>query len=82
MTNEDLVAAKLKGYTCLIKFKDGEELLIKVTDVASPTTPDHESDWFQDAEKFINGCDEGTIEYFPVPGMAVTRDSIKYIKKI
>jgi len=81
MTDEDLVAAKLKGYACLVKFKDGEELLIKVSDVLTGND-DEVSQWFMDAEKFINGCTEDVVEYFPVPGLAMTKDSIKYIKRI
>jgi hypothetical protein len=80
MTDEDLVAAKLKGYTCLIKFKDGEELLIKA--YRTSATANEEIAFFEDAEKFINGCDENVVEYFPIPGLSVTRDSIKYIKAI
>lgn len=79
MTDEDLVAAKLKGYISLVKFKDGEELLLR-----EPTYNDEDEiiQWYMDAEKFINGCDEDTVEYFPSFGFAVTRDSIKYIRKI
>lgn len=79
MTDEDLVAAKLKGYTCLIKFKDGEELLIKA-DLGDDD--DDELQWFQDVEKFINGCDEEIVEYFPGGAIALSRQSVKYIKKI
>ena len=81
MTDEDIVLAKLKGYTCIIKFKDGEELLIKVPEVANGNIDD-EVQWFEDVEKFINGCDNGVVEYFPLPNMAMTQDSIKYIRKI
>lgn len=80
MKDEDLTAAKLKGYNCLIKFKDGEELLIKV-DQVGPGDED-EIQWFYDAEKFLNGYDEDVVEYFPSTGIAITRDSIKYIRKI
>ena len=63
MTDEDIVAAKLKGYTCLIKFRDGEELLIKVDQVGNDN---EESGWFSDVEKFINGTEE-YFDCFPVP---------------
>lgn len=81
MTDEDLVAAKLKGYACLIKFKDGEELLIKAPEVLTGNS-DEASQWFMDAEKFINGCTDDVVEYFPVGGFAMSKDSIKYIKQI
>ena len=49
MTDEDRVAAKLKGYNCLVKFKDGEELFLKV----SSLNGDDEDDayWFESSEK-------------------------------
>jgi hypothetical protein len=81
MTDEDLVAAKLKGYNCLIKFKDGEELFIKSADVTDGTT-DSELEWFQDVEKYINEQDKEDLPYFPLQGIAVARNSIKYVKKI
>jgi hypothetical protein len=79
MTDEDRTAARLKGENCLIKFKDGEELLIHVADL------DHDDDtcseWFMDMEKFINGVTDA-VEYCPLPGFAMTSGSIKYVRKI
>ena len=53
MTDEDRTAAKLKGFNCLIKFKDGEELLVKVDSLNG--TEEEASEWLMDIEKFING---------------------------
>ena len=77
MTEEDILAAKLKGYNVLIKFKDGEELLIIVDTVNSSN--DDSMDWFMDAETFING--EPGVN-FPYSKIAVCKDSIKYVKKL
>lgn len=79
MTDEDRTAAKLKGFNCFIKFKDGEELLLNVADLAGPDEDDI-SNWFCDVEKFIRGSDD--VEYFPAYGIAVDRTSIKYVKLI
>jgi hypothetical protein len=76
MTDEDLTAAKLKGKNCLIKFKDGEELLIKI----DYGDEDNESEWFMDMEKFINSSDDQ--DYCPLPGFSMTRGTIKYVRKI
>ncbi len=78
MTDEDRTAERLKGFNILIKFKDGEELLIDEPDVGH--NPDDESQWFRDVEDFINGSDGS--EFFPTAGLAISRDSIKYVKKI
>ncbi len=78
MTDEDMTAAKLKGYNCLVKFKDGEELLLKISELDGSS--DDISDWFSDAEKYLNSSDE--VEYFPVYNVAVASGVIKYIKKI
>ena len=78
MTDEDLLAAKLKGYSCLVKFNDGEELFIKVPEVL--ISEDESVNWFEIAESYINGSEE--VEYFPVAGFAMSRNAIKYIKKI
>ena len=80
MIDEDIVAAKLKGYTCLIIFRDGEELLIKVPELE--VRNDISAQWLMDAEKFINGCDESDVQYFPAAGLSMTRDSIKYIRQL
>jgi len=76
--HEDRTAAKLKGHNCLIKFIDGEELTFKVEELDSRDPIDAEF-WFKDVEKFINGCDEGTVEYFPLVDLAVRKDMIKYV---
>jgi hypothetical protein len=74
MTDEDRTAAKLRGFNCLIKFKDGEELLLKVAALDEEDT----SDWFVDAERYLNSQDD----VFPVYGISLARDTIKYIKEI
>jgi hypothetical protein len=79
MTSEDKLAAKLKGYNCLIKFRDGEELLINVPEVDDG---DDGSQWFLDVEKFINKIDVEMFDYFPMTGIAMSRDSIKYVMKL
>jgi hypothetical protein len=79
MTDEDRTANKLKGHNCLIKFRDGEELTLHIPDL------DNNGDdiqWFADAEQFINGCGRDVVEYFPARGLAITQDSVKYIRKI
>lgn len=78
MTDEDRTAAKLRGFNCLVKFKDGEELLIKVDSLDGDH--DEANEWFMDIENFINGSD--SIEYCPIPGLAVARDTIKYAKQL
>lgn len=74
MTDEDRTAAKLKGFNCLIKFKDGEELFITVEDLDY----DDPENWFSRAEDFLNGREE----IFPLPSIALSRDTVKYIKQI
>lgn len=78
MTDEDKTAAKLKGYACLLKFKDGEELLLKVPDVLDGNE-EESSVWFEEAENFINNTEPELYKYFPLHGIAVSRESIKYI---
>jgi len=78
MTDEDMTAAKLKGLNCLIKFKDGEELLIHVKELDQDEYT--VAEWFADMEKFING-DESS-KYCPLAEFSMTRDSIKYVRKI
>jgi hypothetical protein len=77
MTDEDRTASKLKGYNCLIKFKDGEELLVKVSEFEG--TDDDISEWFSDVERFINGEKD---TFFPLSGFAVEHGCIKYVKKL
>lgn len=77
MTDEDQTAARLKGYNCLIKFKDGEELFLSIDfdelycDV---------SEWLIDVEKFINGSKD--VENIDIPNIAFHRDAIKYVRLI
>lgn len=78
MTDEDHVAAKLRGFNCLIKFKDGSELFLKVNEIDAG--PDELIGWFMNAEKFINGDQD--VEYFPYSGIALARDSVKYVKQL
>jgi len=73
ITEEDITAAKLKGYNCYIKFHDGEILFLK----SELLEEEDERDWSTDTENFINGK-EG--ENFPCSGIAVDRKSIKYVK--
>lgn len=75
MTDEDVVAAKLKGFNAVIKFKDGEELLIKSSLLDS--TADDKKEWITDVEDFINSSEHA---YFPHLGLAIDRDSVKYVK--
>lgn len=81
MTGEDKTAAKLQGYNCLVKFRDGEELLLIIPHIDGGDE-EETSDWFKTAEDFINGDNTETTEYFPLHSIAVSRDSIKYILKI
>lgn len=78
MTDEDRIAAKLKGYNCLVKFKDGEELLLKVTSLNG----DDEDDayWFESSEKILNDIYKDDV--FDIPGFAVSKSTIKYFLKI
>ena len=78
MTDEDKTAAKLKGYACLLKFKDGEEMLLKVHDVLDGNE-EESSEWFEEAENFINNTEQGIHRYFPLHGVAISRESIKYV---
>lgn len=74
MTDEDHTAAKLKGFNCLIKFTDGEELFIIVEDL----DVNDPGDWFSKAEDYLNNKEE----LFPHSGIALSRDTVKYIKQI
>jgi hypothetical protein len=75
LTDEDLTAAKLKGYNCIVKFHDGEEMLIK----SEKMNDEDPSDWFCEVEDYINGKDDS---YFPDPGIAIDRKAIKYVKQL
>lgn len=72
ITDEDRTAYRLKGYNCLIKFIDGEELLLKVDG-----SEDEITDWFEDANRFLNGDIEGILS-----NLAINRTTVKYIKTI
>lgn len=80
MTDEDRLAAKLKGYNCLLKFKDNEELFLKSRLISH--SDEDERLWFEVVEDFINGNNNRNGEYFPIVGISVARDCIKYIMKI
>ncbi len=77
MTDEDRTAERLKGFNVLIKFKDREEIFLGI----GFNDDEDEIEWFQQVEQFINGKPTDD-DFFPVVGMAVARDSIKYVKKI
>ncbi len=77
MTKEDHLAAKLAGYSVIVKFKDGEELFLKIEDF------DTKDFIFEDIERFINKT--GDVEnsgYFPVSDIAIAGDTIKYVKAL
>jgi hypothetical protein len=67
VTNEDRVAAKLKGYNCFIKSNDGEVLLLEIQDL--------DDYWFHSVDGVMSG-DDNT---FPAPGISIRRESIKYV---
>ena len=77
MTDEDRTAARLKGLNCLIKFIDGEELLIHVPDIDESDDAAHE--WFQSLEEFMY---TDKVTYFPVANITCAPDTIKYVRKI
>lgn len=77
MTDEDRTAARLKGYNCLIKFKDGEELLLKIDDIDDE---DSSCEWFLSMDRFINSPPTG--DYIPVAELSIAKDTIKYVQKI
>jgi hypothetical protein len=78
MTSEDILVAKLKGYNVLVKFKDGEELLLSINELSLTEV------WFTMTEHFINSTagDDYDTPDFSAPNIAVSRDSIKYIIKL
>ncbi len=88
MTDEDLTAAKLKGHNCFIKFKDGEELFLTIEDISEDV--DDANEFLVTIEKFINRTDDDddlvdnryTQGVFPVGNIAVSRDSVKYVRII
>lgn len=80
MTEEDITAAKLRGYNCLIKFKDGEVLYLTIDKLKGDE--DQVSEWLLEVERYINANHHHPFEYFPAEGVAMTRDTIKYIRAI
>ena len=76
--SQDRSAAKLKGHNCIVKFKDGEELYLTIEELDGDA--DLQSEWLVEAERFINN--DRDIEWFQCPGIALSRDSVKYIKTL
>lgn len=77
MTDEDRTAARLKGHNCLIKFKDGEELLLYIDELEYEDTS---YEWFLQMDKFLNSPPTG--DYIPIAELSIAKDSIKYVRKI
>lgn len=73
--SQDRSAAKLKGHNCVVKFKDGEELYFTIDDFKDADSTMY---WLQDVENLINGSSD-KIEWFPIPTIAVSTNSIKYV---
>ena len=73
--SQDLVVAKLKGYNVLLKFIDGEELLLTI----DKKTDEEFREWFQRVENYLN-C--GGEDYFPLSDIAIARSTVKYAKRI
>ena len=73
--DQDRVISKLQGYNVLLKFIDGEELLLTI----DKKTDEDFRIWFQKVESYVN-C--GGEDYFPLQDMAIARSAIKYVKKI
>lgn len=78
MTDEDRTAAKLRGFNCLVKFRDGEELLLKIDSLDA--SDEEAASWLMDIENYINGRD--LIDYCPIPGLAVAHNTIKYARQL
>lgn len=80
-TDEDLVALKLKGYNCHIRFTDGEDLYCKVS---APSDENVRSEWLSDIEQKINGMVNEELQWgeavFPFPEMAIRAEHIKYVR--
>jgi hypothetical protein len=76
MTEEDNTAERLKGNNVLIKFRDGEELFVYIEDV---TTEKEQVEWFDNVETFLNSTQ---VFSSLLPGLAISRETIKYITKI
>jgi hypothetical protein len=75
MTDEDHTAARLKGFNVLVKFIDGEELLVTVPFL---DTDDDVMEWMTNVDQFLNGSKEFT--HMDIPRIAANRQLIKYIK--
>lgn len=77
MTETDHTVLRLKGYNCLIKFIDGEELYLKVDDL---NDEQQIASWLDDVEISINRLSPDAK--LPFSRIAIRFDSIKYIQII
>ena len=77
MSKEDQTAEKLKGCNCFIKFTDGEELYLNIEELEYE---EGEIEWFEDTDRFLNSADDNGVSR--IPGLAVNRKFIKYIKNL
>lgn len=77
MDTEELVSEKLKGKNCLIKFIDGERLYIFVKQLEAGGD---DGGWFADVERFLSISENTDVS--PIPGVALNRAQVKYIRKI
>lgn len=81
MNEEDLVALKLKGYNCHVRFIDGEDLYCRADVPSDPAERDY---WISDIEQKINGHSSDELNWgeaiLPLPDIAIKTDSIKYVK--
>jgi hypothetical protein len=75
---EDQTAAKLRGCNCMLKFKDGEVLYLKID--ALDSDREDSDEWLSEAEDFINNTGHGSN--FQSSKIAVCREEIKYIIRI
>ncbi len=72
LTPEDMVAYRLRGFSLLVKCKDGEEILVKLDEDADIDA------LFVDVDNYLNG----TSPYLPFMGLSVSRDCIKYVIRL
>ncbi len=77
MTDEDRTAARLKGFNVVIKFVDGEELFV---DIPFLDTDDEKEEWITQIERFLNVTNSPTGT--DIPGIAINRQIVKYIRII
>jgi hypothetical protein len=75
MTNENHTAERLKGNNLLIKFRDSEELFI----CYDYLKVENEAEIFDSLDRFLNNRE---TDISLIPGIAISRETIKYIKKI